>query len=84
MLAQSYHITLKMVRYFGKKKRSKAITGHDEERGPCDEESSSVQKESFRKISSMTKLSRSGFLTPALVLVPAADGVSKLVKCSVA
>ena len=63
-----------MVSYFDRKKRSQAITGHDEESGPCDEESSSMQE----KISSMTKLSRSGFLTPALVLVPAADGVSKI------
>ena len=61
-----------MVSYFSKKTKKKATSV----------EEPSLQGESLHNgtgiSSSLEKVSRFGFLTPALVLVPAADGVRTL------
>ena len=59
-----------MVSYFGKRSKEKAS---DHEEGSS--QGGGEQWDGKEITSSMEKFSRFGFLTPALVLVPAADGV---------
>lgn len=61
-----------MVSYFGKRKNEKALTDGEESTSGGGGES---QNTGEGITSSMDKFSVFGFLTPALVLVPAADGV---------
>ena len=61
-----------MVSYFFKKKK-KTLTDHEE--GSSGGGGGEDQKTGEGITSSMDKFSVFGFLTPALVLVPAADGV---------
>lgn len=63
---------LKMVSYFAKKKKEQAMI--------ADKSSFRKDKQKHRKAMKSTaeKVSRFSFLTPALVLVPATDGVSAL------
>lgn len=63
----------KMVSYFGKRKKENALS--DREEGSSGGVGGS-QKTGEGITSSMEKFSIFGFLTPALILVPAADGVS--------
>lgn len=62
----------KMVSYFGKRKKKNAFSDHKE--GSSGRGARS-QKTGEGITSSMEKFSIFGFLTPALILVPAADGV---------